>query len=347
MSSNPTGSYVQGGRLYLSTAFMMLCNTTADAARMASLPRFMAEQKEKYNTTVDFLFGQSRSNENAAGLGLWLTKALETIHNLPYNIPKPVLRFDIEYDPHPTDMYRVLRQAAYVRATVNGKYPDPNHRPLIAWAVDFASLLPLSTSYAPCPAAGANNATMLGGECFLRIVDHIDLMDYRSYALQSPDGHNCDGSVRFAIPFFKAAKALNRTVAVGFESNCGLGAYTYKISYCSGALQDKWNIRRALPYMYSQMEETAMFLQNTTKAVEKYPCAKTAIPDLPAVQPGHDYWTGVASPQPLVVEDVFGWNNLAFNHTSFAPINCEAPRDSWQVCVPPTVAATSPTFDMF
>jgi len=45
-----------------------------------------------------------------------------------------------------------------------------------------------------------------------------------------------------------------------------------------------------------------------------------------------------------VIEDTFGWNYLAYNGTSYAPLSCPPPAAaSWQVCITPEMEAASPT----
>jgi len=217
--------------------------------RLESLPQFINDQKTKFNSTVDLLFGQAKGNTNSAGLGLWVNAALSLVKTLPSTAELPVLRFDIEYDAKSSDLERVLKQAAWVRKAVNKAFPSPSRRPLVAWALDFASMLPLQASYAPCPAKGQNNKVMLGGKCFLHIVDHVDLMDFRSYAIQAPQNGPCDGAVRFAVPFFETAAELGKTVSVGFETNCGLGEYTYKISFCGPVQEQKYGTADPLEYV--------------------------------------------------------------------------------------------------
>ena len=150
----------------------------ASCSQKQQLPQFIADQKHHFNVTVDLLFGQSHKNNNTAGLGLWLNGALKLVESVQKaGGETPVFRFDVEYNPTAADAYRVLKMAAYVRETVDNASVDP--KPKIAWALDIASMLPVSTSYAPCPAPGFDNRTTLIGDCFWQLVDHVDIMDFR------------------------------------------------------------------------------------------------------------------------------------------------------------------------
>lgn len=269
------------------------CRTPHDAhpcvrvvRRKAVLPRFVSEQHANFNSTVDFLFGQSHDNNSTSGLGLWFSAAVDVIRQVQSaGLQTPALRMDIEYNPTSEDMLRVLKMAAWLRGAVDTAFPNPAQRPMIAWALNFASMLPINTSYAPCPAAGANNKVMLGGECFLLMVDHVDLMDFRSYAVQEPVKGDCDGQVLYAIPFFAAAAKLHKTVSIGAETDCDLGKYTYKLSFCAPA--QAFHTEQPLQYMYDSLDDTRKYLSNTTLALQDFPCAAQASGPLAAIEPGH------------------------------------------------------------
>ena len=100
---------------------------------------------------------------------------------------------------------------------------------------------------------------------------------HRSYAVQDPSTGGCDGAIRFAVPFLQAAAKLNKTVSVGFETNCGVASKTIteKISFCD----------KGVEALYSTISDVRTYLTNTSLALEHFPCAgqpATPLPPLPA-----------------------------------------------------------------
>lgn len=302
-----------GGRLFVDVSTTVLC-TPADGPgfrnstrRREQLPAFMRNMHTRFNVSVDLLFGQPKAVKDGAGIKAYIPavlKLLQAAAPLPY---VPALRFDVEYDPTPTDTLRVLDIAHFVRQTVDAAPV----RPAVSWSVDTAAAFTYTTA---CPAASLRGHNVSLSQCFFAMVDTVNIMDYRSFAVQEPPPKtSCDGLVVRAAPFFADAAAVGKRVAVGIECGCDPSyKYQYKISFCAAGQRN--HTADPYAYMLSSLVNTTAFLANTSAALSAYPCA--ADPGFPVapLTGGRDLWTAAAAADAsFVVEDLTSLAALAGN----------------------------------
>lgn len=308
-----------GGAMHLSTGRMFLCDDSDAQRRRGNLPAFHRYMQSNQSMAVNWLFGQRKQLKNATAINAWVAEALAQINTMRANglsdLVPAELHFDVEYEATAADALRVVNMAASVRkqldaaaAAMGAGAAGGATLPLIVWAVDTASMTDLPTSHIACPADGS---VTLIAKCMLgHYVDRLTIMDYRSFAVTECLKPNCDGAAVLAAPFFAFAASIGKQVAIAAETSCGLGTYTYKISFCADTIATGCPPAAADPlsYLYTTLGNVSAALQDVPATTTSFPCAAPAMP-----AGAKDLWTGnVPASGAFVIEDLDAFSTLAY-----------------------------------
>lgn len=158
-------------------------------------------------------------------------------------------------------------------------------------------------------------------ECFFDIVDVVSVMDYRSFAVSAstlvPPRGACDGIVPLGASFARRALATGKKVTFGVETDCGLGEYTWKVSFCNQSAED----------VDVTLHNVSRSMNDIRGTVAEYPCSQDLLP--PSMP---DDLTDAFDTPAYSVHSLNGLFELSSNYTENFHQLC-APTVDWITCI--------------
>ena len=201
--------------------------TTAGRLTLAALLKRVSEADASLR--VGFAYGWSKHYPDASvaattHAAVAFAAGAELLLPLAASYPPFSVIFDVEPDPAHVEQYQQLADLLTQVEAATAHFRD---------RVAFASTS--SWAFATHNVSCAERGWVTMMECVASNVATNHLMDFRSFVTKgSPPG--VDGIVPLAQPALAAALKAGTKVSLVVETNCGLGAYTAKLSFCNTSL---------------------------------------------------------------------------------------------------------------